>query len=177
MEGLFTFIIIVVWVLIGLLNVLKKRAEMAEKPKPGQKPRPAVPTRPARPAPRQPTPPSVFTRKREAPVPGERPSAMRPRVRRMPLQPSQRLRPPAPAVLAAEELFERGAAPGPREVPHVPWTEPPRPSVPHPAAPLQRKEARQRFRFSENPIVNGIIFSELFGPPVAKRPFLRRRVF
>jgi len=177
MEGLFTFIIIVVWVLIGLLNVLKKRAEMAEKPKPGQKPRPAVPTRPARPAPRQPTPPTVFTRKREAPPPGERPPAMPPRVRRMPVRPPQLFGPPRREVVEAGKPFEAAPPTQPPEPVRVRQAQRPRQPAAYPAVSLQRKEAALRFQFTDNPIVNGIIFSEIFGPPVAKRPFLRRRMF
>lgn len=206
MEGLFTFVIIVVWVLVGVLNMLKKRAEMAEKSRPGQGPKPAVPPRPARPRPRTPAAPPVFSPKREAPPPvfmpkreegppaaaplrrtqpaplGRQP-VRRPTARRTTAQPSQLFGPPRPDILEVEEAFEQRAATRPPRRERPPQPAPARPAkrprqpTPRPAARLQHREARQRFHFTDNPVVNGIIFSELFGPPVAKRPFHRRRMF
>ena len=195
MEGLFTFIIIVIWVIIGLLNVLKKRAEKMEGSKPGMQPRPASPRREVRPQPRRPASPRPFTPKRETtppvfapeqptvPRPRQRQTPSRPALRRMTAESSQVYGAPRPAVFQAEEAFEERvvAQPPPREVHREPSRAPrlerPR-RAPKPLVPAVRhREARDRFRISDNPIINGIIFSELFGPPIAKRPFHRRRMF
>jgi len=193
MEGFLTLVIIVIWVILGLLNLRKKRSETMGQP--GPRPRPLVPPqrqarppaqRPVPPQPRRPVSTPVFTPKREE-APGTFPRRQAAPARREVRVPK---RPPLPQTLteAVEQLF----GPPPQEViePEVatppPTTPRPRKRVPPKAErrPPERRLGRipaevpqERFRFSDNLIINGIVFSELFGPPLAKRPHRQRRMF
>ena len=175
MKGLFTFIIILIWVLIGVFNMLKKRSESMQRPQPRERPRPPVPPqRPVRPQPRRPTAPSVFAPKRQAvPGPREAPVPSRPTQLQTIAQALEEMIASPRRDVREREIAAPRPRPRPKKVRPRPTYRPPERIVRRPVS----ETPRERFQFSDKPIINGIIFSELLGPPIAKRPFYRRRIF
>ena len=94
-------------------------------------------------------------------------------------RPVEEFGPPKPDLPLREEAFEQAVIrPTPVAArPKAARVKRPARRTPSIFAPARKREERQRFRFSDNPIVNGVIFSELLGPPIAKRPHRKRRMF
>jgi len=160
MDDFVIFIIILVWVIIGIINFIKKRAEMmgpGPVPKSGQKPlRPESTRTPLRPPIQQRQPAQM----QRAPVPK---------------RPADGMRHPKESKAMARMM--------------APRTAPPRPEPRKGEEPRREKSRRQAlapgaippprrlFRSTGNPLVDGIIFYELLGKPLAKRPPGQRRLF
>lgn len=180
MDTLVGIIILLIWLFIGLLNVAKKRAEMQGSPEQDEgKPKsPATPPlRPRAPQRRQPTPERSPTRPatmREVPTPQRPVQRTAPSMRQPVPHPKpapQPVRPTRRVISEQERLIE----PPSLETPGVFQRQPLPSERPARRRRVARTAPRKRFQFSENPLMNAVIASEILGKPVAKRPFLERK--
>ncbi len=183
MDNFIIFIVVIIWIVAGLVNLSKKAAEsqrqarerelmerelknaksapLPEHPQPMQR----QPERTSRPMPRRPQP----GRPRPEPTPtAEVPPALQELMDI--LMPKQRRVETAPFEQSLEgESLEKHESLEPRPEP-----------APKPvsrSAPVRNiPAARRELRFSRDPLVNGLIFGEIFGKPLCKRPRHQRRV-
>lgn len=187
MDNFIIVIVVIIWIVAGLVNLSKKAAEsqrqarerelmerelknaksapLPERSQPIQSQSESDSRQPQRPLPKRPQ----SGRPRPEPTPtAEIPPALRELMDI--LMPKQRRVETAPFERSLEgESLEHPKQP-------EPISEPVPQSVSKPT-PVQRvPAARRELRFSRDPLVNGLIFGEIFGKPLCKRPRHQRRV-
>jgi len=186
-------ILLLIWIAFGVVNAIKRKSDAQKEQQ--EKPEIELPPPPAR--------PPVRSANRPVQQPRQVPKPKRPTTS-LPQAPTTRRVWQDPQARPIREVPERSLPTAPPfSPPETVPTAPPRPtrmtSTPRPrrrkqpskkpASTLSRltraatravvveTSPKRKLEFSSNPIVNGMIFSELFGPPIAKRPFHRRRMF
>mgnify|MGYP000135595754 CR=1 FL=1 len=207
MDGLVTFLIIVVWVVIGAANLIKKASEqqkkMAQKPpeelpKSGPRParKPGETTRPSRPLHREavPTPSQA-----EGSSPQRRPAV---RGRRPPQKPPTVAKPQMPplpggtlgdwmkeVIQSLEGMHPEPKSPEAESQPEVKpgeteWREPGeiKTAVKTPPAPVMARyqrvtSHRNPLQLREDPLANAILVAEILAPPLALRHSRQKRKF
>jgi cytoskeletal protein RodZ len=176
-------IVVIIWIVAGLINLSKKAAEsqrqarerelmerelknakpapLPERPQPVQR----QPERTSRPRPTRPLP----GRPRPEPTPtAEIPPALQELMDiLMPKQPQVETAPFEQSLegesLEKVEPLEPKPEPAPKPVSK--------------SAPVRKiRTARRELRFSRDPLVNGLIFGEIFGKPLCKRPRHQKRI-
>lgn len=186
-DNFVILIVVIIWIVAGLINLSKKAAEsqrqarerelmerelknakpapLPERPQPLQRQLEGVPGQPQRPQPRRPLP----GRPRPEPTPtAEIPPALQELMDiLMPRQPQVET---APFEQSLEgESLEKVE---PLETKPEPALKP----VSKPAPVRKIPAAPRELRFSRDPFVNGLIFGEVIGKPLCKRPRHQKRI-